>query len=110
MVLSYDYRPIEASIMGADGSPELGEGSVVGLQLLGSLVRQRDIATGDHLVMSPPDRLRAAVVGRPRGFGHVHWLGVSAELVATDLHRDPAADFAPPPDAYSLLGAQLVLE
>ena len=105
---SYDYRPIEASIMGADGSLELGEGSVVGLQLLGSLVRQRDIATGDHLAMSPPDRLRAAVVGRPRGFGQVRDLefGVSAELVAKQTRTDPAADFAPPPDAYSLLGAQ----
>ena len=104
---SYDYQPIEASIRGADGSLEIGVGAVAGLQLLGSMVRQRDVTTREFLTLTPPDRLRVVAMGRPAGVGPIRGLefGLMADFVAEQTRTNPSADFGPPPPAYQLLGA-----
>ncbi len=108
---TWSFRPIDALFYGADGGLELGPEWPVGLSLAGMLVRAVDVATGDGLVGIPPDRVSAAVVGRPRIRGlDDAWIDVDLTWVARQTHVDPAADLAPPPDAYALLGASLGAE
>jgi iron complex outermembrane recepter protein len=106
---TYAYSPIQASLVGADGSLELGGESFLGLALGGALVRQTNTKSGAPLNGTPPDRLRLGLLGRPPGFWLVREpkIGLSAELVAEQTRVDPSADFAPPPGAYALLGAQM---
>lgn len=95
---------------GADGALTLGPTSPVGVELVGALVRAQRVDSGEQLVGTPPDRLRAALVGRlpPVGFLAETSLRVATELVARQSRTAPDADFVPAPAGYALL--DLLLE
>jgi iron complex outermembrane receptor protein len=102
----FAFRPIDASMHGLDGTASLGPQEVVGLDLRGGLVRMRDAATGDGLVGTPADYLHVEPVVRPGPLGPLHEnrLAVLVDTVARQTRVDPAADFAPAPRGYTLLG------
>ncbi len=102
----YAFRPIDAAVQGVDGAMNLGPQEVVGLDVRGGLVRMEDAATGDGLVGTPADYLHLEPVLRPGPLGPLHKnrLAVLVDVVARQSRVDPAADFAPAPDGYALLG------
>lgn len=97
----YAYRPIRAALRGADGRLALGPEAPVGAVLSGAVVRAVDAKSGAQLVGTPPDRARVELVGRP---GHEVELGLAVDLVGRQSRVDPAADLAPAPPGYALLG------
>jgi len=103
---TYAFRPIDAVFWGMDGAVDLGASWPVGARLRGAVVRAVDAATGLGLVGTPPDRLHGELVGRLARVGPLRdaSASVSGELVARQRNVDPAADFAPPPDGFALLG------
>ena len=106
----YSFRAIESIFYGIDGHLELGPESVVGLVVSGSVVRGRNIANGDHLVGMPPDRLRIAGRLQPKKVGPFEDVLIEANVLLVDTvsdRLDPAADLAPPPSAYALIGGAL---
>ncbi len=102
----YGYRPIDANLLGADGTVSVAPLEVVGLDLRGSLVRMTDAAGGAQLVGTPADQLHVEPVVRPGPLGPLHEnrLAVQVDAVARQSRVDPAVDFAPAPDGYVLLG------
>lgn len=108
----YTYRAIDAWLHGVDGFLSLGPQAPVGLEAQGALVRAVDRATGAHLVGTPADQLRLSLVGRPPSAGIVHdpALRATVERVAEQSRVDASADFAPAPQGYTLLGADLSAE
>jgi iron complex outermembrane receptor protein len=109
---SFGYQPIQAMFTGVDGSIGLGPELPVGLEAAGAIVRARDLASGDSLIGTPADHLRAALVGRlpPGGPVHDTEVRVIADGVATQFKVRPRADFAPPPPGYWLMGASVDME
>lgn len=75
-------------------------------------VRAEQIPSGEPLVFIPPDRYQLGVT--------YHWpdipgtknghVGVNGTLVDRQRRFDPDADFADPPPAYGLLGAEVGLD
>jgi iron complex outermembrane receptor protein len=102
----YSWRPIDATVLGGDGTVRVAPTAPVGLDLTGALVRMRDAATGAFLVGAPPDRVTARLVGRVPERDPLHALEIAAHVVwvARQTRTDLRADFAPPPPAYALLG------
>ncbi|MBX2804303.1 MAG: TonB-dependent receptor [Myxococcales bacterium] len=102
----FSYRPIRAGVSGLDGSLQLGPQAVVGVDLLGAIVRATDRATGEQLVGTPPDHLRVDLVVRPPLRGPIREVSVraSVDAVARQSRVDPALDFAPAPAGFALLG------
>jgi len=102
----FGYRPIDADLVGADGSVSVAPHEVVGLDLRGSLVRMWDAAGGGQLVGTPPDRVHVEPIVRPGPLGPLHGnrLAVHIDAVARQSRVDPAVDFAPAPDGFVLLG------
>lgn len=102
----YTYQPIDASVVGVDGSVSIAPSSPVGAELRGALVRARDRQTGGYLIGTPADHMVVSLVGRLPTMGA--WsdttLRASAEFVARQSRTDLTADFAPPPDGYALFG------
>ena len=84
----------------------------MGVNLVGGLTRAHNRITGEHLIGTPPDYLRAEWVGR---FPEIGVLG-SSELALTSLfvaqqvRTDPRADFVAPPEGYFLLGVSAQTE
>jgi len=101
-------RPVDAFFYGADGGiaatpvPWLELGAQV------SIVRARNLTEDGYLVFVPPDRVRGSVTLKRAKLGQAHDLfaSISGTFTAEQTHYDLAADFAPPPDAYFLLGAE----
>ncbi|MCA9490080.1 MAG: TonB-dependent receptor [Myxococcales bacterium] len=102
----YDFRPIDAMFYGGDGQLELLPDAVIGATTSVAIVRAVDLASGSGLVMIPPDRVRGALLGRPRirGFDEAV-LQANVTWVARQTHVDEEVDLAPPPDGYVLVGA-----
>lgn len=102
----YGTRAITALFHGVDGTVALGPEWPVGFEVGGSLVRARDLATGDQLVGIPPDRLRLSMEGRPPTTAtfDAPFLRATVDLVGRQSRVDPALDLAPAPDAYVLVG------
>lgn len=108
----YTFTPTQAVFYGTDGTAELGPEALVGLDLIGSLVRTAALADGSTLVGTPPDRGQAALVLRPMG---PRWmrdieLRGSVERVGRQSRVNPDDDFSPAPAAYTLLGASARME
>ena len=103
------YQPIDALFYGFDGSATLGPRWPVSLTVNAAVVRAIDLADGAGLVSIPPDRFGGAVSLRPPAIGPLSdlFFDVSGEYVLEQTHVAPGADLAPPPPAYTLLGARL---
>ena len=96
-------RPVDAVFYGADGGVEAKV--LPWLELGGqvSLVRARNRTDDEYLVFVPPDRVRGAVtVRRWNSFAQV-----AGTFVRRQDRYEGRADFAPPPPAYFLLGAEV---
>lgn len=107
----YTFRPVDALFYGLDGSLTLGPEAPLRLGLVGMLVRGQEAASGEGLVLVPPDRVEARLGVHPTRLGPLlePYVEVSGRHVFAQTHVDPDADLAPPPDAYFLLGAGLGL-
>jgi iron complex outermembrane receptor protein len=105
-------RPVDAVFYGADGGVSVAPLPFleVGAQL--SMVRARNVSDDSYLVFVPPDRVRGSVTYRLSSLGGLgpSFATVSGTFVARQRRFDLAADFAPPPDPYFLLGAELGTE
>ena len=103
----YAYRPVDASFYGADGGLTVGPQAPVRLRLQGAVVRAHDLATGDFLINTPPDRGRATLSAHPAGPRWMEDAAISliADAVARQSRTDPVTDFVPAPEGYVLLGA-----
>lgn len=109
---SWGFQPIDATFYGADGSVNLGPNSPVGLKAVGGLVRAEDRATGDHLIGTPADHLKMALIGRIPSTIAIQKveMNISTEFVASQSRVEASHDFAPPPPGYTLLGAGIDAE
>lgn len=105
-------RPVDAVFYGADGGIAVKPVPALELGAQLSMVRARNTTDDSYLVFVPPDRARASATYTREGLwglrkAHVSLSGVH---VAKQKRFDLAADFAPPPDAYTLLGGELGIE
>jgi iron complex outermembrane receptor protein len=105
----YTYQPINAQLYGLDGALSLAPTAPLGVNVRGALVRAQNRTTGTHLIGIPPDQFNLALVARPSSIGPFHKieLQLNTELVARQSRVDDAADFAPAPNGYLLLGASI---
>jgi iron complex outermembrane receptor protein len=105
-------RPVDAVFYGADGG--ISVSPVPWLELGGqvSLVRARNRTDDSYLVFVPPDRVRGSVTyRRPSAWGlGKTFAAISGAYTLRQRRFDLAADLAPPPDAYFLLGAEVGTE
>ncbi|MCO4774133.1 MAG: TonB-dependent receptor, partial [Deltaproteobacteria bacterium] len=103
----FSYRAVHSLFYGIDGGFTLGPQWPVSLRLGGSLVRGEELATGTPLPFVPADRIHGSVRWTPPHVGVLHeaFIELSGEYVFEQRHIDEAADLAPAPDAYFLLGA-----
>ncbi len=94
----------DVRVQGLDGALSIGHHEVVGLEFIGSAVRQQEIDSGLALPGTPADRLRSSVVVRPaiRGLRDTEFA-----LGATGLARSTSqGEGLPPPDGAWLLDAR----
>ena len=105
-------RAVDAVFYGADGGIAVAPIPSLELGAQLSMVRAKNTRDDSYLVFIPPDRLRGSVTyKRPRlGSLRQGFASISGTYVARQDRFDLAADFAPPPDAYFLLGAELGAE
>lgn len=108
----YTSAPRDVVFAGADGVLDLLPAELVGVRSQGSVVRARDLASGDHLVGIPPDRGYVEAVVRPRPPGRVErW---DARVRVTRVGRQSRVradqDVLPAPEGATLLGASATAE
>ncbi len=100
----FTTRAVDATFHGADGYVSASPWRWLTLDLQGALTRARNVSDDSYLVFVPPDRFRASVglnhEDLPRGFDWA--VSVGSTYVRRQSRFDPAADLAPPPDAYVL--------
>lgn len=105
----FTTRAVDAVFYGVDGGVAATphEALELGAQL--SMVRAKNTRDDSYLVFVPPDQLRASVTYKPPARWGLHdgFVSLAGTYVAHQDRYDPAADFAPPPDAYLLLGAEV---
>lgn len=106
----YSFRPIDARFTGFDGGLTVAPDAPVSVEVQGAVVRAQDRATGRPLVLIPPDRVSATVHVAPPIRGAEPWVDGSVLYVAKQVHVDPDADLAPPPDAFLLVDAAFGVE
>lgn len=105
-------RAVDAVFYGGDGGISVAPLPPLELGAQLSLVRARNASDDSYLVFVPPDRVRGSVTYRlPSlwGLGKT-FAAVSGTVMARQRRFDLAADFARPPDAYFLLGAEVGTE
>ncbi len=105
-------RPVDAVFYGADGGVSVAPLPFLELGAQLSMVRARNVSDDSYLVFVPPDRVRGSMTYRLASLGGLgpSFATVSGTFVARQRRFDLAADFAPPPDPYFLLGAELGTE
>lgn len=101
-------RPVDAVFYGADGGINFTPWPFLELGGQLSMVRARNVSDHSYLVLVPPDQLRGSVTLRrqPTDDLGASFLTVSGTYSARQNRFDLAADLAPPPDAYVLIGAE----
>ena len=105
----WSYQPIDALFYGMEGQLNIAPKSRVGLRAQGDIVRAEDRKTKEHLVGTPADRLMLTAIARP----HIHpffqdlEIGMTTEIVASQIRVNPDHDVAPPPEGYILLGGSI---
>jgi iron complex outermembrane receptor protein len=102
-------KAVDAVFYGADGGVTVLPAPWLSLAGQLSMVRAKNTTDDSPLVFIPPDRLRAEVTYKapPLGAFTESFASLSASYVTRQKDYDLAADFAPPPKAYFLLGAEL---
>jgi iron complex outermembrane receptor protein len=105
-------RPVDAMFYGADGGVQVTPVSWLELGAQASLVRARNRTDDGYLVFVPPDRVRGSVTFKRAAIGSFSnaFVSVAGTAVRQQKRFDLDADFAAPPDAYFLLGAELGAE
>jgi iron complex outermembrane recepter protein len=108
----FTTRPLDALFWGADGGIAVKPVAALELGAQASLVRARNVADGSYLVLVPSDRYRGSLTYRPPDVWPLAKSSatVTASYVTRQRRFDPLADFAPPPGAYVLVGAELATE
>lgn len=108
----YAFRAIDARFYGVDGGFTLGPDFPVTVGAQASVVRAADRATGEWLVLIPPDRVSGTVRYRPVGLRPLRepFVQAGAEYVFEQTRVDPRADLAPPPPGYVHLDAAVGAE
>jgi iron complex outermembrane receptor protein len=108
----YTYSPVDAWVYGADGLASLGPEFAVGLDVGGALVRAMNVETEEHLVGTPSDRMNIDLVGRLPSAGLMKSteMRLQMQMVAKQGLTDRSADFAAPPDGYTLFGISVQSE
>ena len=99
-------RPVDALFYGADGGIEVRPLPWLELGAQLSMVRAKNRTDDSYLVFVPPDRARGSATVRWGGY----FASATGTFVRQQTRYDLAADFAKPPDAYFLLGAELGAE
>lgn len=108
----FTTRAVDALFYGADGGVAYVPWPTLELGAQVSIVRGRR-GDGGALVFVPPDRARATVTVKPpatRGPLRAPYVTLDGTYVARQRRYDVAADLAPPPPAYFLLGAEAGVE
>ncbi len=105
-------RPVDARFYGADGGITVTPVPALALGAQLSLVRARNTSDDRYLVFVPPDRVRGSATYTDLGVAGLRkaFATVSGEYVARQRRFDLAAELAPPPAAYVLVGGELGLE
>ncbi|MGE3767039.1 MAG: TonB-dependent receptor, partial [Kofleriaceae bacterium] len=100
-------RPVDAMFYGADGGVAVKPIDELELSTQVSWVRAKNRTDNGYLVFVPPLRARGELTYKPPAFWGLHdaFVSVNGTFVAKQQRFDLAADFAPPPDAYFLVGA-----
>ena len=104
----FSFNPVDAIFFGVDFSAKARlKRFEVALQ--GAMVRASEADSGDGLFMIPSDRLRAELSYRLPDLGSLKGprLSFNATHVARQSNVSEDRDFAPVPDAYTLLGASV---
>ncbi len=101
-------RPVDALFVGADGGIAVKPLDELELSTQLSWVRATNRTDDGYLVFVPPLRARAQVTFKPPAFWGLSdaFLSANGTFVGKQHRYDIAADFAAPPDAYFLLGAE----
>ncbi|MDX2090893.1 MAG: TonB-dependent receptor [Kofleriaceae bacterium] len=105
-------RPVDSMFYGVDGGITAAPAPWLELGAQLSVVRAKNTDDDSYLAFIPPDQARASVTLKRASLGG---LGKSFAMIAGTLVRkqtryELASDFAAPPDAYALLGAELGTE
>jgi iron complex outermembrane receptor protein len=105
----WSYQPIDALFYGMEGQLNIAPQSPIGFRAQGDIVRAEDRKTKDHLVGTPADRLMLTAIARPRihPFFQGLEIGMTTEIVASQIRVNPDHDVAPPPEGYVLLGGSI---
>jgi iron complex outermembrane recepter protein len=107
-------KAVDALFFGVDGGVTATPLPALELNLQGSMVRARNRSDDSYLVFVPADQLRGAISYRCPNEARWGMRNTFASLSGTYVARQRryylAADFAAPPAAYFLLGAELGAE
>lgn len=98
----YTYQGIPALFYGVDGFVHLFPDSPLGVRFNGSTVRAYHQSTGEHLIGIPADQVSIDVLGEVSASQSHFSYSVQGRHVFRQSRVDPALDFAPPPEAYTL--------
>jgi iron complex outermembrane receptor protein len=101
-------RPVNAVFYGADGGVTLKPIDQLELSTQVSWIRAKNRTDNGYLVFVPPLQVRGELTYKlPAMWGlHDAFIEINSTFVGKQHRFDLAADFAPPPDAYLLLGAE----
>ena len=101
-------RPVDALFYGADGGITMRPIDELELSTQVSWIRANNRTDNGFLVFVPPLQVRGELTYKPPAMWGLHdaFLSISSTFVGKQHRFDLAADFAPPPDAYLLVGAQ----
>lgn len=105
-------KPVGAHFYGLDGGVTATPTSFLELSGQLSMVRARNTTDDSPLVFIPPDRLHGTVTYKPPAMGPLSdsFVALSGTYTRRQHDYDLAADFAAPPKAYFLLGAEVGTE
>jgi iron complex outermembrane receptor protein len=105
--------PVDALFYGGELGGEVQPPKLpVSFEAQGSWVRARQLPDGTALAFIPPDRYRLGITYHWPDFGRTEngHIGVNGTVVDRQRRYDDEADFAAPPPAYALLGAEAGLD
>lgn len=105
-------RAVDATFYGGDGGVTVAPHRSIELGAQVSIVRARNRTDDGYLVFVPPDQARGSITYKAPALGALRegFVTVDGTYVARQRRYDLAADFAPPPPAYFLLGAEVGAE